>query len=405
MKRKYIITGLLLFSSYMSFSQDNNSEKLDSDIANGWYVELGAGTHCFFGRDASSLKFTERFTPSLSLTAGKWITSALGVRLQISGWSLNGFNNGKGYYMSDDINSSYVYGTENPVCNEVVVRPDGSYRYYLRFMDVHADFQLSMFNLFASYPNKCKWDIIPAVGIGYTHTFAYKGVPSAASLSTHFSLMGKYRINSNFDVNVETFTSILPDRFDGRITDAAYEPVWGVRAGLTYNFGCRPKTKVGKKEKVDTDALLENIRNIVKQEVENNAGGYYRTDTVYELKEVEVLIPDTTPKIPVRIASFRYGAGQITPLDGQEIQFENIVEYIRLRPSASLIVEGYADDKTGSKEYNRKIADQRVDNICDLLVEEYNIPNEQIKKKSFGSEVQIYENNSWNRVVIIKVLE
>lgn len=408
MGRKYIIMLITLACTIVIFAQE---DKQREKKATGWYMDVDAGTQVFFGCDASVLEFNKRITPVLSLSAGKWLTPIWGLRLQTSGWSLNGFNAGQGLYVNDVTDNLSVFGTNDPIRNYVTVRPDGSYRYYLRYMNLHADFRVSLVNLL-SHKSVHKWDLVPAVGIGCLQTFAYKGTSALATLSAHFSVAGKWKLPKGFDVNLEAFAELLPDRFDGRITTSSYEPICGVKLGLTYNFSRLNEPKKQLFESVsqsdEQTGLLKDIRCIVAEEMEKQMKRNIVKDTVVVLNSVEKVTPQTKVNFmrDVRIASIRFGVGDIKPVPGQGMMFENIADFARRNPEVSLLLEGYADNKTGSREHNWNLSVKRADTVRNLLIDEYHIPAEQIKVNVYGSDVQVYTTKSaWNRVVIVKVCE
>ena len=63
---------------------------------------------------------------------------------------------------------------------------------------------------------------------------------------------------------------------------------------------------------------------------------------------------------------------------------------------------GYADEKTGSADYNMKLSEKRAREVARLLVDECGVPSELITIDFKGSSEQPYSKNAWNRVVIMK---
>lgn len=429
-KRYFIILAALLGIFTSVAAQEEKKEQKEAFRTNNWYLEVGAGPQLFFGSDASMLGFGKRITPAVSFTAGRWVSPFWGVRFQAVGYALNGFSTAQGLFVGDK-SSATIYGPNDPVRDFVSIRPDGSYRYYLRYMNLHMDFQLSLANLFGGYNPHRAWDIIPAVGIGYMQTFAYKGTPDVSSISTNFSLMGKWKLPEGFDLNLELFYSLMPDRFDGRITETDYESLLGLSLGLTYNFkGKQHKAaeKGGRNVAAkphDTDWLAD-VRQVVRDEIA--ASKIVRhTDTVTIVKEVvrEVVkevekdgaeTRDNAKAEPtaektlaakanvstLRIASLRFESGRAVPLQHQEVQLANIAEFAKANPTARFVIEGYADGDTGSEEYNMLLSEKRAVAVRDLLVNDYGLSADILETKAFGSGVQVYSTSNWNRVVIVK---
>lgn len=410
MKKKLYNIAIALFAlsiPVMAIEDSKGKEQPEkSSIRDNWYIEVGGGIQVLFSKDASILDFGKRITPSISITGGKWFSPYWGVRLQAQGYSFNGFSTTDGIYVGDPLNNGLIYGPNDPVRNEVVVRPDGSYRYYLRYMNIHADFQVSLANLIGGYKPERKWDIIPAVGFGYIHSFPYKGTSKVNSISTNFSLMGKYKLPKGFDVNMEIQTALMPDRFDGRIVGKSYENNCALTVGVTYHF----KRRSFKQATIKTPEkeLKETLREIIREELQTQAPMVYNRsgikDTVIVTQEVSREVVKTKGK-PFTLASILFDNGKADPQNGQDIQFVNIAEYMKKYPEAKIRLEGYADKQTGKPDANLQLSMRRAMKIRSLLINNYGINEKQIETQGIGINRQPYEENDWNRVVIVTVVD
>ena len=384
---------------------EDKENKSWNSIGSNWYIEVGGGAQIMFSQDASILKFKKRITPSISITGGKWFSPYWGVRVQVQGYSFNEFNTTNGIYVGNPLNNGLIYGPNDPVRDNVPIRPDGSYRSYLRYMNIHSDFQVSLANLIGGYKEDRTWDIIPAVGFGYLHSFPYKGTSKVNAISTNFSMMGKYKFPKGFDVNLEAQTVLMPDRFNGRIVGKAYENNFALTVGVTYHFKKKgfkqPRIKANEKE------LKETLRDIIREELVTQgpvSRGNGTKDTIVIAKEIQKEPVKVAGK-PFTLASFLFNNGKAEPLDGQEIQFINIAEYMKKYPNAKIRLEGYADKQTGSDQVNLHLSMRRAMNIRNLLINTYNIDEKQIETQGIGTNRQPYEQNDWNRVVIVTVVE
>lgn len=409
MKKKLYNT---LFALFLLCASALAGEKTKNDggankvfTGSNWYIEVGGGAQVLFSKDASFLDFGKRVTPAISITGGKWLSPFYGIRLQVQGYSFNGFSTTEGVYVGDPLQNGLVYGPNDPVRGEVPIRPDGSYRYYLRYVNAHADFQISLANLFGGYKPERKWDIIPAIGLGYLRTFSYKGTANMNSISTNFSLMGKYRLPKGFDINLEAQTALMSDRFDGRIAGKPYENSASLTLGITYNFnrktGKMPQTKINETE------LKESLREIIREELATQVPITCHTSGVKDtviIKEVskEVL---KTKEGPFTLASVLFDTGKIKPISGQDIQFVNIAEYMKKYPESKIRLEGYADKQTGNENTNLRLSMKRAMNIRQTLIDKYGINEKRIETQGIGINYQPYEENDWNRVVIVKVVD
>ncbi|MDR0834262.1 MAG: OmpA family protein [Candidatus Symbiothrix sp.] len=410
---KYQIFILLLTLLPLQNVRAQEADSITNVWRNNWYIEAGAGTQLLFSSDVSNLHGRHRFTPDFSLSGGKWFSPLWGIRLQMNGYSLNGFT-------IPTTNSSW--SSENgvdPVRDNVFIRPDGSYRHYLHYLNAHVDVRASMFNLFGGF-NNYRWDIIPSVGVGYLRTFAYLGTPSTNNASANVSLTGKYAVNKTWDVNLEVFGAAFPNSFDGRTTKAAYEGNAGVTIGVTYNFDT-PKAKIAPpsvrnhpflkptmaKEAHDDEQIQALDRRGVDEILE-------RLDTIDKKIEAQKLnsieVPKATkeverPQKPFTLTAilFNFDSSK-KPVEGQEIKYVNVVNYLKTHPEAKIRLLGYGDKKTGTAQSNLKISKKRIETVRQELINTYNIDSQRIEAQALGIESQPYEINEWTRVVGSEVI-
>ncbi|MDP4225529.1 MAG: OmpA family protein, partial [Bacteroidota bacterium] len=353
-----------------------------------FYIEPAAGTQVLFSKDAGKLSASQRFTPFYAISAGKWFTPSCGLRLQAQGYALNGFSTVEGLYIDDPV-SGKVYGNADPVRNYVSIEPDGSYRHYIRYVNLHADFQLSLLNLLKGYKENRRWDVIPSVGLGYMRVIKYKGIPHANIISTSFGLMGKYHLSSKLDINGELGADILPDQFDGRIAGKIYENYCSASIGISYYF----KKKGFKRTACPPPPAITFVP--VEKKV-------IVRDTV--VVKVPVTVEKTViPKF--NLAAILFDANSDKPLEGQDFNFRNIVEFLNQYPTIKIRLQGYADEQTGTLEYNINLALQRAKSVYDLLLNSYHVNKDRVEIVALGSAEQPYDKTAWNRVVIAVAVE
>lgn len=364
---------------------------LPASAQNGWFVEAGGGVQTIFSSDAGKLDFGKRLTPSYTIGVGKWITTAYALRLQVGGYALNGMSTSEGLYLRDPQTDGSVYGPHDPVIDNVTVRPDGTYRHYLRYVNAHADFMVSLSRLL--FHNQSKFDVLPAVGFGYAHAFAYRGTASTNSLTANFSVAAKYSVMKCMDVNLEIASALMPDHFDGRITGRKYEPTLGATLGLTYRFNAsKPYVRKERSKKHRREAVVDTV---------------YMVERVVErpvFKDRIVEKPVVKKQEAFRLASISFAYASAKPAKKQDIVFENIVEYLKQHPSARIRLDGYADKATGKVRTNLMLSIRRTDSVRNILIERYGIAPSRIDAQGIGCNAQPYEKNEHNRVVIVTAL-
>lgn len=367
-----------------------------------WYIEAGGGIQLLFSDDASLLGTKERITPAVSLSLGKWFSPFWGVRLQAQGYSLHGFTNIKGNFIADPLQGfGGAYGPNDPVRDAVTINPDGSYRHYIRYVNTHADVRVSLANLIGGFNEKRRWDVIPAVGVGYVRVLPYRGIPAANAISSNFSLMGKYRLLERLDVNLEVNTALLPERFDGRISGGkSYEQPLAVTMGVTWRLGKKRIKPLACTYYSELVTARETVAKVEEQAKQYKAAAEAPAREVVREVIKEVPVCKEFVLAPLR---FRIGRYEVTA-EEHEPDLANIAAYLRENPKATLVLKGYADRQTGTSQYNRSLAGKRANAVADCLAGKYGISRDRLKTESYGDSEQPYETNGWNRIVNVTVI-
>ncbi len=73
---------------------------------------------------------------------------------------------------------------------------------------------------------------------------------------------------------------------------------------------------------------------------------------------------------------------------------------MKANPEATVTVDGYADEDTGTAEYNQQLSERRAQAVKDVLTGTYGIDASRLSTKAYGSATQPYSENNWNRIVI-----
>ena len=64
-------------------------------------------------------------------------------------------------------------------------------------------------------------------------------------------------------------------------------------------------------------------------------------------------------------------------------------------------VTGFADNGTGNREINLRLAKQRAEAVAKQLTEKYGISRDRLTVSSMQDKEQPFQTNDWNRVVVI----
>ena len=88
-------------------------------------------------------------------------------------------------------------------------------------------------------------------------------------------------------------------------------------------------------------------------------------------------------------------------LRNQQINIFNTAQFVK-ENNAPIKVIGYADKKTGTSNYNMGLSEKRARAVAKELIDKYGVSSDQITIEWKGSDEQPYDENNWNRVVIMR---
>lgn len=352
-----------------------------AEIKANWYIDAGAGIQTLFTPSSGKLNFGKQLTPALHVGIGKWFNPYWGLHFGINGYNYNG-------YRSSSIGDLEPF---SPL-GKVDVEYDGSFRYYLRYMNMNADFRVSLLGLITGRERTDRfYDIIPYIGVGYMHAFPYRGTIKANLFTGHLGMRHRFQILDRLDANVD-LTAMMTDRYM-HPTSGRYTSTLSLTAGLTYYIGRR--------------AFRRPVIHVPVEAVR------YVSDTIL-VREVPVPGKDRVieriitaqPSGHTIMASIRFPLNSYVPLEGQETQIYETGRFLRDNPDRVVLIEGYADATTGSSSYNKRLGEQRAEAIRKMLIEKYQVGANQIQTRAVGADEQPYEDEPvWNRVAIIRLIQ
>lgn len=379
--RQIMIASLLLFSGTKALAQPERVSVWDG-FGDNVYMDAGVGVQALFAPGWQDIAFGKQITPALNLGVGKWITPFWGLHLDVFGYSQNGY---RGTPLDKGVEPF------SPL-NRVDVGYDGSFRYYLRYLGVRADFRLSLLNLITGCEREgALYDLVPFAGMGYKHAFAYRGTTRENLFTGHVGVRNRFSVHRLLDVNVDVVSEWTDNYVNP--TKGRYMASVALSAGVSVYLGRRAFRKLM------ITVPVEAVR--------------YRVDTVL-VREVEVLGKDRVigrvnadrSKWNVVMASIRFSVNRNKPNEGQETQLYEVARFLHDNPGAAVCVEGYADATSGSEAYNRELAGQRAEYVKKQLVDKYGVRSSQVTTKTVGTDVQPYKGEPvWNCVALIRLVK
>lgn len=389
--KKLFLLCVFFGNSLCLFAQGNSSSDIENSDNNGyitnkfwdnWFVSLGMGGQVYWGENDREGSFGKRIAPTIEISAGKWITPALGLRLQYNGFKMKGFES--------DPSNPYVYGSPDS---------EGLYKQKFNYMNLHGDILLNLSTALKGYKPDRKYELIPYVGFGPAWTYGDSG-ENDEELAFNVGVINKFRLSDALDLNLELKGLIVNQRWDGNYMGRSFEGATSISVGFTYKF--KPR-KFRKSVKPDYSPYEGRIRKLNK-----DIGRLNRENErlMAELAEEKNKKPKTVEVVKeVKNTSFAifFKIGKADLTDRDMVNLKNIAETIKHYPKKTFKIIGSADSATGTKEFNQRLSEKRAKNVYDALVNKFNVNASQLKIVAKGGNSDISTKKAYlNRVSIVE---
>lgn len=252
---------------------------------------------------------------------------------------------------------------------------------------------MNLSQLIKKYPERL-FDLSVVAGVGFNRTYSH----CASIFMGRLGLQGAFRLNDAIDFNVEALANGVSDRWNGR-DDHSIDTYFTVSLGLTYKFrtGHKCVTCISE-EYPETVYSEEGVNQLVNEQRAQVA------EEVQTLKVDTVFVePDCPPaKVVKGVKSHvAFGLGRTNVDPNQEMNVLAVADYMKQFPESKATVTGYADNGTGNREINLRLAKQRAESVARQLTEKYGISSDRLTVSSMQDDEQPFQTNDWNRVVVI----
>lgn len=332
-----------------------------------WFISAGAGMGVLFGDQNNEADFKDRLNANPHFAFGKWFNPYFGMRAYFTGGNLHGFEGNNAQFMQHN-----------------------------RFFAGHLDFMYDVTNHWGVYNFKRFFRFIPWIGLGYAQKFKNKYpqefLGKAESPSLNLGILTAFRLSDRVDFNLELQDMLLNEEFNrvsgGKLCDGIAQ----LSTGLTFKLG---KTDFEVIKPMDYGLINDLNNRINALRAEND-----------QLSRRPVSCPDCPDVPPANVVNhygenfvrFRLDSHKID--ENQEVNIYNAAQFVK-ETGTRLTVVGYADRNTGTAAYNMQLSEKRAKAVAKQLTDKYGIPASQITIDWKGSDVQPFEVNNWNRVVIM----
>lgn len=372
MKLKNIMmTAVLAMGSLAASAQE--APKTEYVFNPHWYVQAQVGAQYTLGE----VKFGDLISPNIQIGVGRQFTSLWGARFSIDSWQSKG---GINIY-------SWADGSKT-----------GKEKYSWKFIAPQLDATFNLSNAIAGFnPNRTvSVGLLAGIGanIAFSNDDAVKVAEQVALSNTgsenmkyawdgtkvrflgRFGANVDFRIDDAWSIGVEATANVTTDRYNSKKAgngDWYFNALVGVRYNIGKTYTTRTITPPAPVEKI-VERIVEKIVEVPAKTEERVKGGKLRREVFFTI-----------------------GKNQISQDGFNKIQ--EVVDFMKKYPEATVTVTGYADRGTGSAKFNDRIAARRADVVETELVNR-GIARDRIVKSSKGSRVQPFNDNDMNRVTI-----
>lgn len=386
-----ILCATCLCSTSAKAQQNLESDGLEFPhkvITNGfwdnWFIGAGGGVNLFAGDHDQHISVGDRLAPSLNAYVGKWFTPGLAIRATYSGlyWK------GASLLPESDFTS--------------MQKVDGYYRQKGNFVNIHADAMFNLSELIGGHRLDRVYSFIPYVGAGIIHSTS---TPLNDELSLHAGIINRFRVTDRLGVNLELSGTWFKDRFDGEVGGKKVDGLGNVVIGLSYRLGKNGFDRNIIKFTGISKSVLDNANEQANNLRMENARLVEENDKLREankdaLKNATAQIITRQTVAPVYVL---FDLGKSSLNKEQRINLKYAAEAIKSCPKQVFVLEGYADNATGSPETNMRLSAERTKSVKKCLVEEFGVPENQLRIEIKGGvDNMFYNDAALSRAVIIK---
>jgi outer membrane protein OmpA-like peptidoglycan-associated protein len=468
--RKMVVLWVTLVASTFVFSALAQQELKLEDVVNksrykdNWFLSIGGNANLLSGEQDKKFHLSDRITYGGQFTVGKWLPSNFGMRLQVNGGQLRGFNYiyhiDPGYYTSkyqhfqydyaypmgvfqdhgktlaidnarlsdfrgeNDLESDHlkhtyntkyfkhVYSTKAERERELRVRAgdapaqaDG-FSQEFNYVTAGIDLMYNLTDLFRGYVKEegNKFEVIPFAGLGYLQAFDNENTtPDFYQWVVKVGFRLNYNITKKIGVYLELQGNATDPEFDGYKGTAMIDAITNLGLGLQYSFT---------KNYPNVQKLTLNEINDLNQKVNENRALIENHQDILE-KQQDLLdrLQNCCDEKPVVVTTpppakgwtpeyVRFALDSYIIQQPEHYKIDDAVEYLKATPGSKIMLIGYADKQTANPAYNLKLSQKRVDAVA-AEFRRLGIDQNRVIVEWKGDKEQPFSQNDWNRVVIM----
>lgn len=378
-----------------------------SNLRRHWFIGGGLGPRIYYGDHNGQMQVVDRFSTGEDLYVGKWWNPLIGNRIGFSYQSIKGLTQHESYLDRED-SYGYSYGLKKQ-----------------RFHASHfyGDVLFNVSNLLLGYQPERLYAVSLYAGVGWMHNLDYSKEiikareynnpkyrnPEENEVSANIGLFNTFRINDAVNLTLDIRGALVDDQFDGEPGRRTKEGLLSVNFGCTYTFGDPAWTRPFDTETITqlnertTEIVEENpqLRTQPTQTERRPSRTESRTNQVERgVTQIERIIEwkDIVADVYIR---FELGRSNLSR--DARIQLGFLADLLKKYPEGSYTITGYADEGTGTSDFNIRLSKDRADVIKRYLVRELNIEPSRLQPVAAGGIANRYfDDPALSRSAVIR---
>lgn len=341
-----------------------------------WFIQLGAGAQLPFVEDTRFKgDWSHQITAAYNLGVGHWWSPYFGFRFNAFYGAIHWDSEGWGKAKNVNLNLEVMW---------------------------------DMLNSISGYKDRV-FSIIPFLGLGGNFSWDYTGYCNAFdrhgnekknvwTMPISAGIQLRFRLCKYVDFFAEGRYVFYSDEWNRNTVNRPLDINAVAVGGFNINFGGRHFDSYNPCEYLDYINSLNNQVNDLRGALATTAAALAAAEAQLPCPEVKTQDAAYAPAPMLSFVRFKKNSARVS--QEEMINVYNVAEWMKANPSKNVVIKGYADRDTGTSEYNMKLSERRAQTVYDLLINEYGIDASRLKTENFGSDVQPFDVNNWNRVVL-----
>lgn len=352
-----------------------------SSWKDNWFMQMGAGMNLPMVENYLPDGTEKRhITAAYNVGFGKWMTPYLG-------WRISG-----------------LYGA---------IHWDNEVYSKAKYVNANFDLMWDMFNSVGGVNTNRVFSIVPFVGLGGTYTWdfndrspairtSYGDKPNQWTLPVSAGLQMRFRLCRYADFFIEGRAQFYGDNFNNYAYGEPVDVNITAIGGFTINFG-------GRNFKAYNPCGDLGYISSLNDQVNDLRASLAVCSTALAEAEAQLPCPEVKPTVvhkpaaptsdAILLSTVRFARNSAEISDAEMVNVYNVAEWLKENPKQNIVIKGYADEQTGTSDYNMELSRQRAQNVYDALID-YGINANRLSIQAEGSNTQLYDTNDWNRIVI-----